>query len=144
MCAAVALLLAGCGSDPAPDLDDTVLAGIDAAGRADGSLDLISTTYFDWQQVAVVCPGDDADDVAAAVGSADGPVTGELPNTVDVGTGYLVFVNNGEVAQTVSLRLAEADVCSEGLPLPERILTPGSASLHVARGTADGWLVTQD
>ncbi|MFF2620891.1 hypothetical protein [Oerskovia jenensis] len=140
--AVVGLLLTGCGSEPAQDLDDTVLAGIDAAGRADGDLDLISTTHFDWQKAVIVCPGDDPADVAEAAGT-DGPVQGELPSTVDVGTGYLVFVNDDEVAQVADLRLAQADVCSEDLALTNRILSPG-ASLHVARGTGDGWVVTRD
>ncbi|MBD7981973.1 hypothetical protein [Oerskovia merdavium] len=143
VCAAVGLLLTGCGSEPAQDLDETVLAGVQAAGRADGELDLISTTHFDWQKAVIVCPGDDVTEVAEAAGSDAGPVTGDLPNTVDVGTGYLVFVNNNEVAHTATLRLAQADVCSEDLSIANRILSPGSATLHVARGTGDGWIVTR-
>ncbi|RXR25360.1 hypothetical protein EQW78_13245 [Oerskovia turbata] len=139
--AVVGLLLTGCGSEPAQDLDDTVLAGIVAAGRSDGDLDLISTTHFDWQKAVIVCPGDDPTDVAEAAGT-DGPAQGELPSTVDVGTGHLVFVNDDEVAQVADLRLAQADVCSEDLSITNRVLSPG-ASLHVARGTGDGWVVTR-
>ncbi|MEK8227153.1 hypothetical protein NKG05_15370 [Oerskovia sp. M15] len=136
MCAAVGLLLTGCGSEPAQDLDATVLTGIDAAGRGGGELDLISTTHFDWQKAVIVCPGDDSAEIAEAAGSDAGPVTGDIPSTVDVGTGYIVFVNNNEVAQTATLRLAEADVCTENLSIANRILSPGSATLYVARGRA--------
>jgi len=139
--AVVGLLLAGCGSEPAPDLDDTVLAGIEAAGRDGADLDLISTTHFDWQKAAIVCPGDDPSDVAEAAGTDAAPVRGELPSTVDVGSAYLVFVNDNQVAQTADLHLADADLCSQGLPVSERILTPGS-TLQVEPGTGDGWVVT--
>lgn len=139
--AAVGLLLTGCGSDPAPDLDETVLAAVDAAGDADGELDLISTTHFDWQKAVIVCPGDDTTEVAQAAGTADGPVQGELPETVDVGTGYLVFVNDNQVTQTAELRLARADVCSQELPVADRVLSPGT-TLRVEPGTGDGWVVT--
>jgi hypothetical protein len=138
--AAVGLLLTGCGSEPAPDLDATVLAGIDAAGRADGELDLITTTHFDWQKAVIVCPGDDPVDVAEAAGNGS-PVQGELPSTVDVGTSYLVFINDNEAVQTVDVRLARADMCTGGLPIDQRILSPGQ-TLHVTRGTNDAWVVT--
>ncbi|MHA7133881.1 hypothetical protein [Oerskovia turbata] len=140
--AVVGLLLAGCGSEPAPDLDATVLAGIDAAGRGDGDLDLITTTHFDWQQAVIVCPGDDTADVAAAAGAED-PAGGELPSTADVDTAHLVFVNDGQVAQTVELSLAQADPCSQDLPLADRVLSPGT-TLRVEPGSGDGWVVTQD
>lgn len=141
--AVVGLLLTGCGSDPAPDLDETVLAGIAAAGGADGDFDLISTTYFDWQKAVIVCPGDDVTEVAEAAGTDEGPVQGELPSTVDVGTGYLVFVNDNQVVQTAELPLAQADVCAQELPITDRVFGPGT-TLDVAPGTGDGWVVTPD
>jgi hypothetical protein len=140
--AVVGLLLTGCGSEPAPDLDATVLAGIDAAGRGDGDLDLITTTHFDWQKAVIVCPGDGAADVATAAGT-DEPAGGELPSTADVDTTHLVFVNDGQVAQTVELSLAQADLCSQDLPLTDRVLSPGT-TLRVEPGSGDGWVVTRD